>query len=511
MNDRTKKASLNIVFGIINRVIITIIDFAVRTYIIRYFGLDLLGLNALFVNIIQCLSLAELGMSQVLIFSFYKPLAENNNKKVNALVIFYKKIYSKIALAVLVMALCIIPFLDNMLDTSIPFGQVVIIFFLFVIETCSSYLFVYKIAVLLADQKSYIVSLYSGIIYLISAVLQLMAIVFFRNYILYMLIKILFGILNNFYISRVATKTYHLEEKTIELEKSERKNIYDIVKAGFVYKICAILLNSTDNIILSLVSGIRAVGLLSNYTNIITILSSYIVLIFQSFTAGIGNLVVVESREKKREVFEKILYMSHWFSIVFPLSILFLINDFIQLWVGEEYILGNDTVILRAFVMYLSMIMQPIFVFREALAMYCKTKYVMLTAAIINIITSLILGEYYGVNGVLLGTVIAMITTYVWYEPWLLYKDYFDMNSKRYFKLLLKNVVRFVWIGIIIQCLCKYIMVESWASWILKGTVVFGVINILLLVLDHKNIYFIFYKNTIIQAIRKRVRWSNGE
>ena len=76
-------------------------------------GEDLLGVNSVFINIIQILSLTELGMTNVVLYSFYKPLAANDKDKLRSLIKFYKKVYQKIALAVFFIGISICPFLEK--------------------------------------------------------------------------------------------------------------------------------------------------------------------------------------------------------------------------------------------------------------------------------------------------------------------------------------------------------------------------------------------------------------
>ena len=81
---RTKQSGKNIVMNLSNFVIKTISAFAVKTVFIYFLGAELLGLNSLFANILTMLSLAEMGIGSAIVFSLYKPMAENDYSKVNA-------------------------------------------------------------------------------------------------------------------------------------------------------------------------------------------------------------------------------------------------------------------------------------------------------------------------------------------------------------------------------------------------------------------------------------------
>ena len=56
------------------------------------------------------LSLTELGLGTAVSFALYKPLAENDEPKIGALMHFYKKAYQLIALLTAAFALLLLPF-----------------------------------------------------------------------------------------------------------------------------------------------------------------------------------------------------------------------------------------------------------------------------------------------------------------------------------------------------------------------------------------------------------------
>ena len=164
MTGRISKAKVNIVFGLGNKIITMILEFIVRSIFIKILGEELLGVNGVFTNVIQVLSLAELGLNNVVAYSFYEPIAENNYKKIAALVRFYKKIYIGIALAVLGIGVCLIPFLNILINTNIEISNIPLVYSIFLADTVISYLFVYKVTLLRSDQRSYIAFIFGIVI-----------------------------------------------------------------------------------------------------------------------------------------------------------------------------------------------------------------------------------------------------------------------------------------------------------------------------------------------------------
>ena len=111
MMSRTKNAARNMLFGFINKIIVLLFSFIVRAIIIKTLGSEYLGLNSLFTSILQVLNLAELGFNSAVVYSMYKPIAENDKVTICALMNLYKKIYRIIGIIVMSVGLLLLPFI----------------------------------------------------------------------------------------------------------------------------------------------------------------------------------------------------------------------------------------------------------------------------------------------------------------------------------------------------------------------------------------------------------------
>ncbi|MGG7058125.1 lipopolysaccharide biosynthesis protein [Clostridium tertium] len=497
--NRTDSAKTNIMFGLLSKILTMIMEFISRTIFIRFLGTELLGVNGVFTNIIQVLSLAELGMNNVVMYSFYKPMAENNRYRVAALIRFYRKIYNSIAIAVAIIGLAIIPFLDKLINSKINIPNITLIYLLFLSDTVFSYLYVYKITLLRSDQKNYIVTKYEISMTTIRNILQIVSMIIFKNFIIYLAIKVIMSILTNFIMAKRAENDYRFINQKADLSNPDKNDIINVVKSGFIYKIATVFLNSTDNILISIMVGTIWVGYLSNYVTLITSLSAFIFIIFNNITASVGNLVVMENENKRLEIFNVMLFVGSWIAIVFTSCMWILCDDFITLWLGREYLMEKGVVISKIIMLYISCILNPIFSYREALGLYQKTKYAMVLAGIINIGLSILLGKYWGITGILVASIIAILVTYFWYEPFVLYRDYFGRSSNEYFRKLISNFV----IGFVglcgLQFISKYISATNWITWLIKAALMFILIN-LYCYLSYRNRWeFKFLKNKIIK------------
>ena len=153
---RTQYALLNSAVGFISQFIRIILSFINRTIFIQFLGVTYLGINGLFTSILSILSLAELGMTTAIAYSLYKPSADSNYSKVFAYLDLFKNIYRIIALIVFILGVVVslfLPFFMNEIDVT---SQIILIYYLFLINSVISYLFTYKRTLLDADQKRYI-------------------------------------------------------------------------------------------------------------------------------------------------------------------------------------------------------------------------------------------------------------------------------------------------------------------------------------------------------------------
>lgn len=473
IKNRTKNTARNIIFGMLNQILALILNFINRTIFIKILGPGYLGINGLFSDILMMLSMADLGFGIAMVYSFYKPLAENNQDKISALILFYKKIYNVIALAVTVLGLTILPFLDYLIKLNKPIPYIKIYYLLFLGNTVISYLFVYKTSIINADQKNYIISKYQMLINIFRVLFQSIFLLMTKNYFIYLIIQVISTFINNIIASKKADELYPFIKKfNIKLNKKEKHNIYENMKSVFIYKFSSVLLNGTDNTLISTIIGTIWVGYYSNYTLIINTLNNFINIIYSSATASIGNIIVSEKPEKRFEVFQSMQTISLIISTFATVCLYTMLNNFIYLWLGTKYIL-NDT-ILAAIILnfYLGNVLQPIWSYREATGLYIKTKYIMLIAAIENIILSILMGKIIGMAGILFASAISRITTNIWYEPKLLFDEYFNKPVKRYFMPVVLNAIITILIIIIINEVAKCIIIDTFFKFIIKTTFV---------------------------------------
>lgn len=501
---RIKNSVRNISYRLISQVASIVLKFVNRTIFIHILGVEYLGISGLFSEILQMLSLADLGFGTAMVYSMYKPLAEHDEKRLTQLVTLYKKIYTIIAITITIIGILLVPFLKYLVNLDKDISYMKVYYLLYLANTVSSYLVVYKTCILNADQKNYLISKYNTIFSFISVIVTSAFLLLTHNFMIYLIAQVAVTYINNFYVSHVAEKQYpYINNKVEKLPKEQEKQIFQNVKSVFIYKVANTLVGSTDNTLISVLISTITVGFYSNYCMIINNITVFINIIFSSVTASVGNMVVEAKKKKNYDVYCLMQFVSFLLSSVAVTVTYLVINDLIKIWLGEKFILEPLVSLAIVLNMYFSVVLMPIWSYREAAGIYLQTKYIMVATAVVNLVVSIVLGKILGLAGILFATSIARISTYFWYEPRLLFKQFFGEKVGEYYKGIIKNIVVTVTVTIICSLVFQRFVVMSWGAFFMKIIVVSVCALILTIVFYCKDLRFRVIKNMTIGLLKE--------
>ena len=497
---RTENSIINSAMSIVTQVLTVVLNFAVKTVFIKMLNDEYLGVNGLFTNIITMLSLADLGIGIAIPYSLYKPLAKKDEHKINVLMNFYKKVYTIIGIAVLLIGLSLTPFLGLIIkDIPKNVPHLSLIYILFVIHSASSYFFVYKKFLIDSDQKGYITSRIIFTFSTLLSIIQIILLVTTKNYILFLLSSIILVIIQNIYISSKANKLYpFIKNKTDEkLEKEDMEGIKKNVSSLFIYKVGRVIMNGTDNIIISKFIGLIIVGFYSNYVLIINSITTVLNQIFNAITSSIGNLVVTTNKKRSKEVYDNLNFANFWLYALFGVCIIVLINPFINIWIGKKYVMGFSIVFLLVLNFYVLGMQSVTNSFRNAYGLFWIAKYRPIIMVIINIVISVVLVQFIGIEGVLIGTLISRLLTTAWLDPYIVHKYGFEISPKSYYVDYLKYLVIFTAISIILNYFVSMITINNIFILILIAILVVISVNVILVLLFFKTSEFNYFYDKI--------------
>ena len=447
---RSQKALKNVSTGLINKAAIMLLSFTTKTAFIRLLGAEYNGVSSLYTNILSVLALAELGLGNVLMFYLYSALEKEDTDKICALTQEFKKIYNIIIVCVSLVGIAIVPFLGVLVKSDLPHNELVVYYLLYLLNSVASYFVIYRTMVIRADQKEYLLNNCSTITTIIMYVLQLIYLYIRRDFLGYLLIQVACTIGNNFVQNQIALRKYpYLRNKcSTTVDVVDKKGIFQNVKATFLFKVSDTILDQTDNIIVSVMFGTIMVGYYANYYMVMAYLAQIASIIVSGLIASFGNLYATGEKQKSYNMIKCIMFFFSVFGTYCVACYMSVIQDFIPIWVGSEYVMGMDLVIAVMIVFYLRMVTNTVWICRSTMGIFKEVQYVNLVAAVLNIILSIILGYAIGVAGVIVATAVSRLFTSFWYEGKVVFNK-LEKSAKEYYLIQLRS---FLIAAIIVGC-----------------------------------------------------------
>ena len=504
-NSRKSNVVKSSFMGTTYEVINIILGFVYRTVFIHALSSNYLGINGLFTNILQILSFADLGISTAITYRFYEPINKNDVHKVGQLMVYFKNVYRIIAIVIFVVGISLLPFLNFFIKDTNELPEDVnlkIVYLLFLLQTLSSYLFIYKQTILSADQKQYLVSLFQISRTTLCYTVQMIVLVLTKNYTLILIINTILTLLTNYIFSEWAASKYkEVFEVKDSISKEEKRQIINDTKATLCHKIGGTVLSSTDNLIISKYVGIIATGLYSNYSMVLSKLSGILGQLFGGFTSSLGSAHVAQDEEKKYISYRTLLFGNFWFSGVCTICLYNLLSDFITVWVGPDMLLDDFTVIVLCIQFFVENVRTISSSYINACGLFIKDKIRPLIEATINLIVSIIMVNKYGIAGVFIGTIVSHLCTVFWREPYLLYKYEFKRSMKEYWLYYCLSLLITLFLCVLTKKIFVNFEVTSFIIWVLKAIIIFILNNILIALIVHKCDDYVYFKSIILKKL----------
>ncbi len=432
---RTKKSLRNVSVTIGLQAIAILVSFFTRQYFIRVLGTNYLGLNGLFDNVLSMLSLAELGFSTAMMFFLFKPIAKNDQYQIRILVNYFKKVYTIIGIIVFTVGLLIIPVMQVFVKTEFPFREVVIYYIVYLTAISITYLFSYKKTLLIAYQDKYITSIIAYTLFVLLNLCQVLILYLTNNYLLFLSAMLVFNVIEGLLVNYITNKKYPFIKDSIKdkISQDQKAEIIKNVKALFSHRIGGVVINGTDNLVIAAYVGLAEVGIYSNYYLIINALNIIIGQVFAGIAASVGNLNTTDNKKRLYETYSVGLYINAFIFIATTTALWFIMSDFIRLWIGTKYVMRDMVVIIILFNFFVNGMRKITLIYRDSLGLYWYDRHKPIIESVINLAVSVILARTIGIAGVFIGTLVSVVTTSFWVEPYVLYKYGFDVKLRRFF------------------------------------------------------------------------------
>lgn len=502
--DRTHNAKRNIVWGVLNKIITIVFPFVIRTVIIYRLGVNYVGLNSLFTSILSTLSLAELGFDTAIVTIMYKGVASNNEENLCTLLAFIRKAYYIVGTVIFFLGILCIPFLEYTINdpASIPTNiNLQFLFILFLTNTVISYFFGgYKICLLQAYQRLDVISNINSISTILCSVVQIIILFYTGNYYLFILVKIIQSILINVYIYYYATNHFRNIVPKGKPSKTQYDGLKKTLSGTFLSRVGSILSVTFDNIIISSFLGLTVLACYSNYSYISSSLMSFLIIVYNSLQAGIGNSLALESKEKNYKDLLKFSFIYNWIVGWTSICLLFLFQPFISLWVGSDLLLPDIVVVMIVLNYYVVLCGGIQGTYKNAMGIWWEDRYRCLIGGLFNLILNVLMvlilrkyGSLYALAGVVLSTTISDLLILT---PWSI-RVTFNKLFKDGMLTYVKELLEYFAVTIINIFICLPVMkllssvIDNAFSLLLFSSIVLVILpNVVYFIFYHKNKHF---------------------
>ena len=434
---RVKKSLLNARVNLLFYFLSLGLSFFSRKIFLNSLGADFLGLSGTLVNILGFLSLAEMGIGTAVAFNLYKPLLDGNKQKINEIVSVFGFLYNRIGIFISIAALILSAFIPLIFkNANISLGIIYFAFFSVLFSSLCGHFINYRQILLSADQKNYLVTKYLQSAILIKLVAQMAVAYFLESYYLWIALEIIFAILSCIVLNSRIDKEYPWLHVSVKLGKQaypQNKQIITYTKQIFIHKLKDFLLSQSDQILVFAFVSLKMVAFYGNYTLITTKVSQIFLTAMEGFSASVGNLVAEGNKEKIMKVFWEIYSINFIIGGLLVFSLYHLLEPFIILWLGKEYILEHTILILLLINIFIMETRKSVDMFNNAYGHYADTWSAWVEGGI-NLSVTIITAIHWGIIGILLGKIISLVVIVVLWKPYYLFKSGFKEKISVYWK-----------------------------------------------------------------------------
>lgn len=448
---RTQNAILNSLYGIASALTMIILNFAVRYFLVKSLGDEYYGLHSFFQSITNLFAMLELGISSAVIIHLYEPVKNEAYEEIKEIMSFYRGVYIKIAIifsvVTFIFGISLLPFVVH---TTIDRVYVIGYYLVFSSSFTFDFLTYHKRSILFADQKNRISSLYTMLAELFFRGLQIVCLLIYPSYILFLILFIAEKLVSNVLCNKYVVKHYPylVRYKHLKIEEKLRQGIIDTIKPLFVFQIATTIQGAIPSVLISILMGnISIVGYYANYQ----LVSSTMALLYShlggAFTTSFGNLAVNRDIEAMENAYKKTAFLTNSIAIILFVGYISCIQDFIAMIFGNHFLLPIKSVIVIGFLMIVSLFNVPMISIQNAMGLHRLDVRYMVFQAFLSTVLGFIGGKYFGMEGLFIGLLIPSAIFTIFVKGTIISKYVFEWTKWQFLIYIIKDIVKLLLVG----------------------------------------------------------------
>lgn len=478
MADRIKKSILNAEINLLFYFLSLFFAFISRKIFLDSLGSDFIGLTGTLSNILGYLNLAELGIGSCISFFLFKPIQEDNHDKIQEILSLFGYLYKKIGYIIFgagILLSLFFPFIFN--DTELSSSLIYFTFYSFLGSSLIGYFINYRQILLTADQKNYLVAIYFQSAGLVKTALQILLALKFRNLYLWVSVEFLFGIIACIILNRKIDTEYpwlKTNKKTGKYLLKKYPEVLRNTRQIFIHQIKDFTLSKSDELLVFVFVSLKMVAYYGNYTMIITKVAVLFRTTIGAIGAGVGNLVAEGNKKNTMKVFWEIQAVQHTVAGLICFAMYELLEPFITLWLGEQYVMDHAILVLLLIYTYMSNSRSGVDMFNHAYGLYADV-WAAWAELIINLSITIVFGHLYGIIGILMGKIVSVFIIVVFWKPYYLFHCGIEQEYAEYWKGNIVYILIFTCVFAITHNIATYIPIKpatGYLHWIIYASIV---------------------------------------
>lgn len=496
---RSKKAAKNIAVNLILQMVTIISGFIVPRYIIVNFGSDINGVIASIAQFLGFISLMEAGVGGVVCASLYKSLVDNDISKISSVLKATEQFFKKIAYIFLVFSIFVaflFPYLvKSDFDYWFTFSLVIIIG----ISTFVQYYFGITYQLLLqADQKKYVAASVQIITIILNTILVVALIRMGAGIHAVKLVSTAVFLVRPLFYNVYVKKHYQIDTNC-QPDNMALSQKWDALGHHIAY----FLYGHTDIIVLTIFTSVGSVSVYSVYLLVIRGLENLITVVTAGVEAGFGNMIAKGEKKTLYRNFNTYEFICYMMSSILFTTAGIMIQSFISIYtkgITDENYYRPIFAIIILLAECIYCIRLPYHNIVKAAGHFKQTRNGAFLEAAVNIILSIVLVQFYGLVGVVIGTLCATIVRTIQYIVYVsnnVIQRSVLQALKKFIIMSLSSIISII----LIFSLGLDLYMDNYVSWVLNAGIVFSIILII-----HIISAFIFYRieiREIISLIRR--------
>ena len=375
---RIKNLFRNSFFSMVSQFALLILGFFSQRAMNLYMGAELVGMNGVISNVINILSVTELGISTAIVYHLYGALARKDEHEIASLMNLYRKAYRIFAVIVFTAGMLLLPLIHLfMKNNSYSLTYIRILYAMWLIRTVLSYLLTDRKSLLIADQKEYIASIAGLILNVVSYLAIILLVTYQQNYLPALGIGIVTEVMLNIWINWYVERKYPFLHQLRKEKGSSffKELILKDLKNVFISRVSDKMLNCTDNLIISWFIGVGTVGRYANYSMITQAIINILTILANTIQPTIGDYFTEKNYRRNYEILRQLTFVFFCISSVVAAGLFSLITPFIcDIWLSPAYELGWGTAVLCIVVLLIKIMGLPLSLMMGVTGLFEKEK-----------------------------------------------------------------------------------------------------------------------------------------